>query len=421
MLNVWRPAATSAEARPVLVWFHGGGFEIGSGHGRGAYAGDVFTPATDSVLVTVNYRLAALGFMAHADLTAEDSRGTSGNYGLEDQRAALEWVQRNIAAFGGDPNNVTIFGESAGGISVCAHMVAPDSAGLFHAAIIESGPCTIISTTMSEGYGNGDALEEALGCGGDDPLKCLREASPTDILTALPESSSLIFGDDTNWGPVVASAVLPETVSEAFDNGNVVDVPTIVGSNGDEGTLFVALGQLDGIDESEYGELIADFETSFGVTAGTVLDEYPASDFESPGAALATVLGEGFFNCPTRWMARKLDAAGTDAYLYHFVYDQIEVPSFPTMGAFHSAEIAFVFGTSVFGIVPLAAEERPLSEAMMGYWAAMAVDHAPGDGGGVAWPLYTTSTDEHLELDLDAISTGTALRTAKCDFWDSLL
>jgi len=184
-LNVWTPERPGSAPLPVLVWIHGGGYILGSG-GDGAYDGQAFSETTHSVVVTINYRLGPFGFLAMPELKQEDpALPSSGNYGLQDQRAALAWVKANAAVFGGDPERITIFGESAGGASVCQHMASPASAGLFARAIIESGPCDLISEE-ADAFAQGADFAAALGCSGADMLGCLRAKSTEQVITALP-------------------------------------------------------------------------------------------------------------------------------------------------------------------------------------------------------------------------------------------
>ena len=201
--------------------------------------------ATGSVVVTINYRLGPLGFLAHSALAAEDpAHPSAGMYGFEDQRAALVWAKANIQAFGGDPGNITLFGESAGGISACLHLVSPLSKDLFQRAIIESGPCSVgTGATEKAAEAQGDDLAKALGC--NDPataLACLRGKKADEILVALPGKKGLISGDGVNWFPMVDGYNIPDQPSALLDAGKVAKVPVVLGTNKNEGTLFFAIG-----------------------------------------------------------------------------------------------------------------------------------------------------------------------------------
>ncbi|MBK8943450.1 MAG: carboxylesterase family protein [Polyangiaceae bacterium] len=410
-LNVWSPAEPSETARPVMVWIHGGGFVLGSG-GDAAYDGQALSEATGHVVVTLNYRLGPLGFLAHPDLKAEDpAHPSSGNYGLEDQRAALEWVQANIAGFGGDPGSVTIFGESAGGASVCHHLVSPGSAGLFHAAVLQSGPCDLV-VEEAEAFASADALAVAVACDADDPLACLRDASPAELLTALPAPSFGVGTAGTSWYPVIDGEVLPSRPSDMLEAGDAVSVPVILGSNADEATMFFQLGGSTVEDEAGF---LALAEQAAPGEGDAILAQYPVADYGSYQTAAVAAFSDAGFICPTRRAARALSSAGNPTYLYHFTYGPISL--FGDLGAFHSAEIKFVLMTPGQLLPqPLTDEELTLGRAMSGYWSRLASGDPNGDGS-LAWLAYAEATDPHIVFDL-TLSTGDHLREAQCDFWD---
>ena len=415
-LNVYAPAS-GAEALPVMVWIHGGAFEVGAGDGTvsAEYSGRHLAAAGDVVVVNFNYRLGPLGFLRHPDLSDEDPRGTSGNYGLEDQRFALEWVQRNVAAFGGDPGNVTIFGESAGGSSVCMHMVSPDSDGLFHKAIVQSGVCH--QDQLAGGAdAQGQALADAIGCAGVGIAACLRDTSPSALLTALPNSSDIFDPNNTSWGPNVDGVILPSAMLPLFQSGSFSQVPVMLGTTKDEAALFLALAGMQMLDESAYQTALTQAATASGKSAMELEAQYPSSDYPTPFWALSTLWTESLFSCPARSMARAVSSAGVATYLYHFVY----APPFPQLGdigAFHTAELAFVFRTSSLGFVPLDESELPLSDAMIGLWSRFARSGDP-NGGGDDWPTFHTMSDQHLEIDLGSAAASSGLRRDNCDFWD---
>lgn len=418
-LNVWTPSRLSGSPAPVLVWIHGGAFILGSG-GEPSYNGQVLSEATGSVIVSINYRLGPLGFLAHPALKAEDAgHPSSGGYGLEDQRAALAWVKANIAAFGGDPGRVTIFGESAGGMSVCMHMVSPQSKGLFERAIIESGPCNR-GTPEADAFAQADQFVTALGCsmagGNAEILACLREKPFEEILTALPSSNDLIFGDGASWFPVFEGWNLPDLPEKLLASGSFEKVPVLLGSNADEGTLFFQLG----------GTMIADdialeamAEKMVPGKGQEVLKHYSTATHGSAQAAAMAAVGDAGFVCPTRRAARFMTAAGADAYLYHFTYSP-PGSLLGDLGAFHSAEIKYVFGNPS-QLLPqqLTAEELALSSVMMGYWSRHGAAGDPNGGDALPWPKYSADKDENIVL-APMISTQAGLKKDLCDFWDSL-
>jgi para-nitrobenzyl esterase len=412
-LNVWTPAATSDSPRPVMVWIHGGGYVIGSGAESG-YVGRLLSERTGHVVVTVNYRLGALGFLSLPELVGESDG--AGNFGLLDQRSALEWVQANIAAFGGDPENVTIFGESAGGASVCQHVVSPGSAGLFHRAILQSGPCDLV-VTEEEAFTAGAPLYGALGCAEGD-LACVREADVATLVEALPTTDFTVGSLGTGFYPVVDGDVLPEAPSALLEKGDFTRVPTVLGTNADEASLFFALGGTMIETEDEFRELAEGLVPGF---SADVVERYVSLFPTVQEAALAAV-GDAGFICPTRRAARAL-ASETPTFLYHFTHAPESLLG--DLGAFHSAEIRYVFANPS-QLVPsaLTPEETLLFEAMSGRWGALASAGAPTLDGDAEWPAYDATSDEHLDIGLAGgrpnLLVDANLKQSLCDFWDGL-
>lgn len=342
-LNVWTPSLGAAASRPVLVWIHGGGFFAGFG-GEERHNGARLAQK-GAVVVTLNYRLGPFGFLAHPALAAESPRHASGNYGLLDQIAALEWVRRNIARFGGDPARVTIFGESAGGMSVGSLIASPLAKGLFERAILESGTGVGIGITQRDSaFARGVQLAESLGVHGvaRDAASRLRAVSADTVLAVASRTGA---GAPRFW-PVVDGWVLPHPVDSAIEHGSANLVPVIVGSNRDEG------------------------------------DEW--------------------MGAPTRTFARLMAARGVPVYLYMFSRVG-EDSANKRRGAYHSAEITFVFGRP-HPLLPSAGStpyDSTLAEAMSDYWVAFAERGDPnGAGGGKwpPWPRYSPATDALLEL-----------------------
>lgn len=414
-LNVWTPRAASPEAKKaVMVWFHGGSFINGS---SGIYDSRWLTTRGDVVVVTVNYRLGTLGFLAHPGL---GPAGAVGNYGLADQQAALRWVHDNVAAFGGDPDRVTIAGESAGGMSVCDHLAAPGSQGLFARAIIQSGPCQAqVALPDAERI----SLDYARDAGCPDPATaaaCLR-ALPADKLR--DPVRYYWIGEDALSGPATGSTVLPQDPVAAMAAGSAADVPVLIGSNRDEFTLFVALQHLQGkpMGPQDYGRLVAE---TFGAAAPAVEARYPLDAYGgSAQLAYSAAVTDADFACVDQRMATDLGKAAP-VYAYEFVDQAAPAPEplrtvpFP-IGASHSLELRYLFDTG--GAPPLDGPQQALSDHMIAYWAAFVRDGAPDVDGLPEWPKAGDDARRRLSLGPDRIAViDDFARVHDCDFWADL-
>lgn len=395
-LNVWSPAKDPGERLPVMVWIHGGGFTVGSGS-QVLYEGK-YLAKKGVVVVTINYRLGPFGFMAHPKLSQESPHGVSGNYGLLDQIEALKWVQRNIDKFGGDPHNVTVFGESAGGASVCYLMASPLAKGLFHKAIVQSGgflsmgmPSAGRQENLKEAEKLGEKISSALGCSGEpDELAALRSKDARQVLEAFEKSSTGLLGR-ASIGPVVDGYVLPKRPQEVFAEGGQHRVPLLIGNNADEGMLFLGDRQFD---LQQYKTILSFL---YGDMAKEVEAMFPASsDAEVKEAynRLFTSLG---FGGPSRHAAECTARLGVPVYVYKFTMKSTEVSS-RHMGAYHGYELPFVFGTLVRY---LGQEEQRLSETMMNYWTRFAAKGDPNGGSEPAWPRFSPEEDVYQELGLE--------------------
>jgi para-nitrobenzyl esterase len=385
-----------------MVWIHGGAFKRGSG---GLFVGKHLA-AHGNVVVTLNYRLNIFGFLAlNALSTEDDSYPTSGNYGLEDQHLALEWVQQNIANFGGDPGNVTLFGESAGGISVCGHLVSPASKGLFHRAILQSGPCDL-DMSLKQAEPTGEKVISTLGCDkAENVLECIRGKSVEELLAV----RSYFF-------PVFDGVVLPDAQTTLLAQGAFSKVPVLLGTNKDEGTrqtLF--FGGQTNLDEVQYQSAVEKMFASSNIDAAAVLAQYPVSSYPNPSWALAAIKGEWQFNCPIRRNARAM-AARVNTYFYYLTYER------PTpmgkIGAFHTEDLEFVFFETKRKGFQLKENEKGLSHAMMGYWSRFAKTGNPNGDAAVAWPAYNIAGDQYIEFALNNIQVKSGL-LSRCDFWDT--
>jgi len=413
-LNVYTPSTTGPF--PVMVWIHGGGLLTGES--------DDYDPsalvAKGIVVVTLNYRLGPLGFLSHPALTAEGA-GSSGNYGLMDQQAALQWVKTNIAQFGGQDSNVTIFGESAGGLSVHSHLASPLSAGLFHKAIVQSGAYNLTPATLDVAEGWGTNFGVAAGCP-TQTADCLRALPVTTVLT---NSATLQASGSTS--PTVDNEVLTRTIADALATGNYNKVPVIEGTNAHEYSPFSAytidtvLGRP--MNAAEYPTFINE---TFGTTLGAaVLATYPLNDNETPAQTFDNVLTDAVFSCNARQAAQLMQAAGATVYTYEFADANAPVvfvlpPRAEGFGAYHAAEVQYVFPaprTIVYG-APFDAAQTSLSNAMVSYWSQFAWTGNPDGTGMPTWPLYTATNDTYLTLAPGAIATTTEVAAQhKCAFW----
>lgn len=405
-LNVWTPDPAPAAPRPVMVWLHGGSNTSGStadlvplGVGGLFYNGRTLAETHDVVVVTTNYRLNVFGFLSHPALAAEDPQYPySGNQGLLDQRAALQWVRDNIAAFGGDPHNVTLFGESAGSFDTCFHVASPLSRGLFQRAISESGGCTTRQPTLDEAIQRTEGLIAANGCAGaPDVLACLR---------ALPVS--VLLDQSDGFAPSVDGGFLPDQPRALYDSGDYAHVPYILGSNSDEGTLFL-LGAPPVETEAGYRAALAQ---QFGAArADEIAAVYPVADFADPNDALARVVGDSALVCPTYDSARRAAAGGAPVYLYNFDWPVL-VDVIPFLRATHGAEIAFVFGSVP---APTAADQA-VAGSMQGYWTRFALTGDPNGDGALLWPPYSDAADQRINFAAENTIVSN-FRRPECELW----
>ncbi|MFZ3499117.1 carboxylesterase/lipase family protein [Streptomyces sp. 5.8] len=391
-VNVTTPRAPSVRPRPVMLYLHGGDHTDGAG---AMYGAERLAALGDVVVVTVNYRLGALGYLAHPDLEA--GRGESGNYGFLDQQAALRWVQRNARAFGGDPDRVTLFGQSAGGYSTCAHLAAPSSAGLFDRVILQSSPCTGPdgSRDRTEALADGTDAAEAIDAG----------AEVADWRTAAPEHLVNPFGEGPEYTPVYGGGLLPRTPGEAFASGRFNKVPVLQGINRDEERARVYGLELAKkrdthdpdarLDETDRLEVLED---TFGKErAAVVAAQYPASAYGgSPGLALAAALTDGNWARHSVETGRAL-SRHVPTYTYEFAErttpwysdPQFPKPGFET-GAGHTFELPYLFEADAYE--KLTPRQQGLSAEMIAVWADFART------GTAGWKATTPSAPNAQSL-----------------------
>jgi len=369
-------APTGAGGAPVMVWIYGGGNVFGA---TNLPSYDAVNFARDGVVVVaMNYRLGPLGFFAHPALTREAGRARPlANYGLMDQIAALRWVKRNIAAFGGDPNNVTIFGESAGGGDVLALLAVPSARGLFHKAIVQSGGGWSKPTSLATREAEGAALAQRLGLPGAKATAAQLRALPPEKLTAMGPS-----------GVTVDGRLLPEGVTSAIARGRVADVPLIIGSNSNEASLIALFG---GRVENVLKEVTPELRAVYAAEA--------PSDAELARVAF----NDGFMGAPARWVAAQT-AGGAPAWLYYFSYVP-ERQRATRPGTNHASEIPFVFDSidAIPGRTALASpSERAATALTHSCWVGFAKTGKPLCAGGQDWPAYNPQTDQLLEIGIES-------------------
>ncbi|PYP76909.1 MAG: hypothetical protein DMD35_16990 [Gemmatimonadetes bacterium] len=383
-LNVWT-ASRSKERRPVLVYVYGGGFSSGSGDVP-VYDG---APLAERglVVVNMNYRVGALGFLAHPELTAET--GGSGNYGLLDQLAALEWVHENIASFGGDPQRVMLAGQSAGAMSVYALTASPMAKGLFQRAAIESGPGGLAAMGVTTGRGVVRARAEAE----QDGVRYATAIGAKNLaeLRRLPASKFVGGGGGVRFGPVIDGRFLVENPAETFAAGRQNDVPTITGLNADEGSA-----------SPNYGRATAEqfkqqLTQRYGERAARILAAYPAStDAEAKRAQIESGRDAGVAGVE-QLLIERAKTSRTPAFGYYFDH-AIPWPDKPQFGAFHTSEVPYVFGTLDKLQRPWTDVDRKLSATMMTYWTNFATSGDPNGFGVPTWPRFSAERPTLLRI-----------------------
>jgi para-nitrobenzyl esterase len=426
-LDVWTPETPGPH--PVMLWLHGGGLLLGAGT-EIHYNGANLAKNHNVVVVSINYRLSYLGFLAHPELRSAETYDGSGNQGFLDQLEAIKFVKQEIANFGGDPENITLFGESGGAISACILLSSPLSDGLFQKVIMESGACNSFATrTQQQAEAQGIALFEQLGCpAGEGQLACARALSEEKLESLLkPPANELFLRPQNEWvynpGPAIDQHLLPDEPVKLLKQGVNPDVPVLLGSNKNEGSLFV-IGR-DFIDTEDAHR--AYLEKWFPAWADDLWQEYPLADYGGKsGEAGAAIAGDGFISCPVQYAAQLLAAGGHQVYNYQFTQKVSSIlPTFfslikgengPDFGTFHSSEIAYVFGNrSVFGTFKSPAQKL-LKETMGAYWTNFARTGNPNQNGLPLWPIFTPEQKAYLQLNSE-FEAKNDLLSGQCDYW----
>jgi para-nitrobenzyl esterase len=393
-LNVWSPDMGTNARLPVMVWIHGGGFRLGAG-GVPLYDGSALA-RRGVVVVTINYRLGLMGVFAHPALAEEQPNAPRANYAIMDQIAALEWVRDNIDQFGGDPQRVTIFGESAGGVSVLLHMISPRSRGLFSKAIVQSGGGWTPSPSLQQGEMLAERAAQALGA---HDLAQLRAVPPERLVEVLSEVASPL-----GYTPVVDGEIVPASIPDAFLAGQEATAPLLIGSNTYEQSLLGASGApLRSVLATLPFDLIARARQVYGPEIG---------DDDALGGALYR---DGGFTGAARWLARTNTAP---AYLYRYAHVRVARRG-ETPGPGHGAEVPFVFD-SLRAISPAAlllfrAEDRAMARVVGDCWVSFARTGTPACDGAT-WPSARQSADGVMVFDLGRATFAPDPWRAQLDF-----
>jgi para-nitrobenzyl esterase len=417
-LNVYTPTPRSGSHRPVLVWIHGGGLVQDGGRN---YDGTKLA-ADGTVVVTINYRLGALGFLAHPALA---SHGAAGNYGLMDQQAALRWVQRNIAQFGGDPRNVTIAGQSAGGLSVLAQIVSPSTRGLFQKAIVQSGTFALNQRPLAAAEASGETFAQSVGCA-DQTAACLRSVPVSDLVSK--------FGVEIPG--VVDGSVLTQPIGTALARGQFARVPVINGITHDEELLFVAgLGITvsqgtniplagDPMNPANYQANIAQALGVPAARAAAIANEYPLSAYPSPVAAFSLLVSDASFACPALQVDRWTATRGVPTYAYQFNDDNAPLNILPPdkqhMGlSTHGTELPYLFDqpNAPFPVTrTLTPDQQALAASMRTAWASFAASGNPSTRA-LSWPPIGNGTKVLSLVPLQSQVTTDFAAAHHCSFW----
>lgn len=426
-LNIWRPGVKQQEQagkkRPVMIYIHGGAFSLGASS-EPQYNGSVLAAERDVLVVSMNYRMSYLGFLSLPELTAE--AGHSGNYAFYDQQLALRWVHDNIAAFGGDPDRVMLFGESAGAMSTCVQLASPLSAPLFHSAAIQSGFCPSDVMTQQDAEYAGEIFAAKAGCAQGDRLACLRSKSVDEIDAAMKAAGvkKMLFSPflAVPVTAVVDGVLFSEKPMDLLAKGAAAGKTVIIGTNKNEGTLFT-FNDKKIPTATDYLNLLRDH---YGANAEQVAALYPFSAYPSGVEAYAAVKGDSFFSCGAKATAEALTTGGSNVYFYEFI-EKVSSPLAKLLnlfapkidfGTLHSSDVPYVFGVnSMLGNIN--GERGTTAKFMQSYWVNALVKDDPNANGLPDWPRYETGEGQYLLLN-ETPKTAANFKTDKCALLNAL-
>lgn len=415
-LNMWLPPNTAKKMNlPIMLWFYGGSYTSGSAMFP-LYNGDSIADLfQDTIVVVTNYRLNVFGFLGSEKLRTTD--GSTGNFGLQDQRMAMKWCKENALAFNGDPNRITIFGESAGAGSVSTHMVMPKSAPYFHRAIMESGPPSIwVATNLSVAETRFSDLLTNTDCA---DVKCLRGLSSAELLAKMPNTSNLVFD---GWQATIDGVELSEHPEKLVQAGKFNEAPVILGTNKNEGTLFTPLAA-----QASVQDYVAFTNTSFPGYAEKVRAAYPVENYKptQDGNAVfwasADLVGDALFTCPARRAAHWFARGGVVAYRYFYEHVLVLAQLLENLdknlplGVFHGSEIPLVFYITE---LLEGSREKALGAQVSGWWEDFAHNGTLGSQWNATTPTMNYTLTWNICGDHPCFETVTNLKDANCDLWD---
>jgi para-nitrobenzyl esterase len=425
-LNIWRPLKEGIY--PVMFWIHGGGLLLGSPAAK-FYHGDRLSAKEDVVVVSINYRLGPFGFLSLEALEAEDNDGSSGNYGLLDCIAALKWVKKNIGNFGGNPDNITIFGQSAGGWIIFNLLSSPKAEGLFHKAIVQSG-ASDASLSTEEAFEAGERFAKIFGCKGDDIVSCMRTKSANTLIAGNISSMSLdiLYGrKPLQFISREDGEVVPEKTIDRFKAGAFNNVPILAGTNKYEQRIITGLFPTQilpkFISDIPYGIL----SWIYGFDEDEIKERYAKADYFSETDALLAAIMDAALVCPTYRGIREIASHQEKTWYYRFDFNDHVLGN--SIGTGHALEVPFVFGTldrllTAFGLLDIYTRSQaqaaiPLEDAMMSYWANFARTGNPNGQGLPNWPAFRPGGyEQKMFLDLPQPHAGENDVCERCEYWE---